>query len=129
MPALTIFFDGHCPLCAREIQALRKLDQQQALQFENIHAADFQARFPAIDLNEADRRLHGQRDDGQMLYGLDVTAQAWALVGKHRWLTWLRIPVLRQISDVVYWLFARLRHPLGKLFSHPHCPDNQCPPR
>lgn len=129
MSALIVFYDGHCPLCAREIHALKQLDHQQALQFEDIHTADFQSRFPAIDLIEADRKLHGQRSDGQMLYGLDVTAYAWALVGKHRWLTWLRFPVIRQISDVVYWVFARLRHPLGRLFKHPACKDNQCPPR
>jgi len=129
MPALTVFFDGQCPLCAREIQALKKLDQQQALQFEDIHAADFQSRFPAIDIIDADRKLHGLRSDGQLIYGLDVTAQAWALVGKHRWLSGLRLPVIRQVSDVVYWVFARFRHPIGKLFKHPVCQDNQCPPR
>lgn len=129
MTALTIFFDGRCPLCAREIQALKRLDQQQLLQFEDIHAKDFQHRFPAIDLVEADRKLHGQRSDGKLIYGLDVTAEAWALVGKHRWLAWLRLPVIHLFSDVVYWVFARFRHPLGRLFKHPTCEDNQCPPR
>lgn len=127
MPQLTVFFDGNCPLCAREISALRARDPKQRLHFENIHAADFAYRYPYIDVSKADRILHGQLADGQLLYGLDVTAKAWALVDSHRWIQILRWPVIRWFADIAYRCFARLRHPIGRLFGRDNnCTDDSC---
>ena len=38
MHQLTVFFDGQCPLCTREIALLKQLDTRQRLHFEDIHA-------------------------------------------------------------------------------------------
>lgn len=59
---------------------LKLLDKRKRLQFESIWSADFSARFPEVDVVEANRILHGKRSDGQMLYGLDVTYAAWSAV-------------------------------------------------
>ena len=75
---LTIFYDGGCPLCVAEMHHLHRLDLQGKIAFENIYAKDFIERFPHIDQQQAYRRLHGQSADGNMLFGLDVTYQAWA---------------------------------------------------
>lgn len=127
MHQLTIFFDGHCPLCAKEINALRARDNKQRLKFENIHAADFSYRYPYIDIVKADRALHGQLADGTMIYGLDVTAKAWSLVDAHRWIQMLRWPVIRWFTDIGYRLFAGLRHPIGKLMGRAKiCDTDHC---
>lgn len=107
---LTLFYDSYCPLCAAEMQQLASLDSRQQLVFEDIHASDFTARYPDIDPVAADRILHARYDDGRMLYGLDVTRQAWALVGRHRWLALLRWPVIRWFADGIYLVFARYRY-------------------
>ena len=60
MHQLTVFFDGNCPLCAREISLLKQLDTMQRLHFENIYATDFVSRYPYIDVVSADKRLHGE---------------------------------------------------------------------
>ena len=112
---LTIFYDSHCPLCSAEINQLRLLDDRGRLVFEDLHAPDFMRRFPYIDPVNANRILHGQLEDGRMLYGLDVTCRAWAAVGKHRWLAVLRWPVIRWIADLVYLFFARHRNTISKL--------------
>lgn len=82
MTQLTIFYDGGCPLCAAEIDHLKKLNSELNLAFENIYATDFTQRFPHIDKQAADLVLHGQLQSGEMIYGLEVTYQAWAMVGK-----------------------------------------------
>ena len=56
-------------------------------------------RFPHINPVEADRVLHGEWANGTLIYGLDVTQQAWALVGRHRWLKPLRLPLIRWFAD------------------------------
>ena len=73
MAQLTIFFDGGCPLCAREIGHLERLDYAKNLAFEDIYAPLFSERFPHIDQHKADQILHGQWQDGGIIYGLEVT--------------------------------------------------------
>jgi predicted DCC family thiol-disulfide oxidoreductase YuxK len=46
---LTIFYDGHCPLCAAEMKTLQSLDTQNKLRLENIHDENFQHNYPYID--------------------------------------------------------------------------------
>ncbi|MDT8310533.1 MAG: DUF393 domain-containing protein [Methylophaga sp.] len=127
MQQLTIFFDGNCPLCAREISALRVRDSQQRITFENIYADDFARRYPAIDIIKADRILHGQLADGTMIYGLDVTAKAWRLADAHGWIQILRWPVIRWFTDICYRLFSGLRHPVGRLMGREAtCDTDKC---
>ena len=82
MATLTIFYDGGCPLCAAEITHLIRLNSENKLAFENIYAPDFAERFGHIDRQAADRVLHGQLATGEMIYGLDVTYEAWLVVAK-----------------------------------------------
>lgn len=114
---LTLFFDGFCPLCKAEMDKLARLDDKDLLRFEDIQQADFTDRFPNIDPVEADRILHGQYEDGRMIYGLDVTHQAWSLVGCHRWLAMLRWPVIRWFADLGYRIFAKNRYSISYLFT------------
>ncbi|MCB5162714.1 thiol-disulfide oxidoreductase DCC family protein [Marinomonas algarum] len=119
---LTIFYDGHCPLCAAEMNTLRSLDTQKKLHLEDIHAENFSEAFPHIDPIEADRVLHGQLDDGRIIKGLDVTCLAWKLVGKHKWMQVLRWPVIRFFADKSYLFFARYRHQISSFVSgKPRC--------
>ena len=119
---LTIFYDGHCPLCAAEMQTLLSLDTQKKLQLEDIHADNFGERFPYIDPVEADRLLHGQLENGKIIKGLDVTCLAWKLVGKHKWMQMLRWPVIGFFADMVYKVFARYRHQISSFVTgKPRC--------
>jgi predicted DCC family thiol-disulfide oxidoreductase YuxK len=119
---LTIFYDGHCPLCAAEMQTLRSLDHHNQLQLEDIHADGFTNKFPHIDPIEADKLLHGQLSSGKILKGLDVTCLAWKLVGKHKWMQVLRWPVIRLFADMGYKVFARYRHPISAFVTgKPRC--------
>lgn len=119
---LTIFYDGFCPLCLSEMRELKTLDTQQQLNLENIHADDFSERYPHIDPVEADRILHGQLDNGQVIQGLEVTCMAWKLVGKHKWMQALRWPVIRIFADLGYKFFAKYRHPISSFVTgKPRC--------
>ena len=112
---LTIFYDSYCPLCSAEINQLKAYDSNNQLSFEDIHAVDFVQRYPYIDKVEANKLLHGQLSNGDMIYGLDVTCMAWKTVGKHRWLSILRWPVIRWFSDRAYLFFARHRNTISSL--------------
>jgi len=112
---LTVFYDGFCPLCSAEINQLRAYDHDVKITFEDIHAPDFVKRYPYIDQVEANRILHGQLSNGDMIYGLDVTYQAWKAVGKHRWLAILRWPGIKLLADISYRFFAGHRNVISSL--------------
>lgn len=108
--SLTIFYDSQCPLCLMEMRELKRYDSTGQIIFEDLHHPLFTQNYPHIDTAKAGRILHGQLENGQMLYGLDVTCKAWSLAGKHRWLKLLRLPVIKTISDIFYKFFARYRY-------------------
>ena len=72
----TLFYDGQCPLCAKEIGTLRKL-QQGDLVFADIHAQP--NRKGMLPGREALlRRLHLLTGDGNWVIGLPANVRAWS---------------------------------------------------
>jgi predicted DCC family thiol-disulfide oxidoreductase YuxK len=114
---LTLFYDSRCPLCVAEMKQLQSLDAKKNLRFEDIYSEDFGDRFPHIDPVAADRILHAEFADGQMLFGLDVTHRAWVAVEKKRWIAVLRWPLIRWFADIAYLLFARNRYTFSFLLT------------
>ena len=114
---LRLFYDATCPLCAKEISRLQVLDHNKHIEFQNIYAEGFSERFPHIDPIAANTVIHGELDDGSIITGLDVTCYSWRLVGKHRWLTILRWPIIRIVADWAYLLFAKRRYTLSYWFT------------
>ncbi|MEE4200267.1 thiol-disulfide oxidoreductase DCC family protein [Erythrobacter sp.] len=93
---VTIWFDGGCPLCRREIALMRRLDQRGALRFIDV-AQDEAAGCP-IDRADLLARFHAQ-ENGRVLSG----AAAFAAM-------WRSIPLLRPLG-----LLARNRAVLASL--------------
>jgi predicted DCC family thiol-disulfide oxidoreductase YuxK len=123
---LTIFYDSTCPLCAKEMTALMRYDQRNAIELVDLSGGDWQARYPDIELSEAMRVLHAY--EGQkLLLGLDVTAAAWKAVGKKPWVQVLRWPVVRWFADKFYIFFANNRYRIsGLLLGQQRCQNDAC---
>ncbi len=114
---LTIFYDGQCPLCVREMNHLRRADRQGCLRLVDIQQPGFAEDFPHIDPYAARTVLHADARDGTQLLGLDVTYRAWSLVGKGFWIAPLRWPVIRWFADKAYLWFARNRYKVSGWFT------------
>ncbi|MAH73177.1 MAG: thiol-disulfide oxidoreductase DCC [Cellvibrionales bacterium TMED49] len=114
MSQLTIFYDGRCALCTHEMKSLKELDRNNRITFANIFANDFSKNYASINVEDANKVLHGMKDTGELIYGLDVTCLAWTLVGKGKWVAPLRCPIIKQIADVAYIFFARNREQLSR---------------
>ncbi|MCF2858322.1 DUF393 domain-containing protein [Pseudoalteromonas sp. SMS1] len=109
MSELTIFYDGTCPLCVKEMAALTRKDKKGSIKTVDIYSEEF-ARYPNIDPNKANTILHALNKDGDLLLGLDVTHKAWQLVGMGWLYAPLRWPVLRPVADKLYLVFAKNRY-------------------
>ncbi len=114
MAEVTIWFDGSCPLCRREIALMRRLDRRQAIEFVDVAASDGGVGCP-VDRAELFARLHA-RENGVVLSG----AAAFAAM-------WRSIPLLRPIGlaarnrlvlallERAYLAFLRVRPRLQRL--------------
>ncbi|MGZ9899434.1 thiol-disulfide oxidoreductase DCC family protein [Shewanella gaetbuli] len=126
-PELTIFYDSACPLCSREMAQLTEHDRLHKIQLEDLNAPDLSERFPQLNLEAANTILHGLTSDGRLVYGLDVTAMAWGLTGKHCWVKLLRLPLIKPVADKAYLAFARNRYKLSYLLTgEQRCETGSC---
>jgi predicted DCC family thiol-disulfide oxidoreductase YuxK len=116
MQTVTVWFDGSCPLCSREIALMRRLDRRQSIAFVDIGRRD--AACP-IDRSALLARFHARENGGPLLSG----AAAFAAM-------WRAIPLLRPLGiaahngwvlrglELTYRAFLRIRpwltaRPLG----------------
>ena len=103
---LTVFHDGACPLCAREITLMRRLDRAGRIRF--IDAADPAAACP-LDRAALLARFYAV-EDGVMLSGAAAFAAMWRAIPLLRpfglaaqW------PPLRRALEAAYLRFLRFR--------------------
>ncbi|WP_038173462.1 thiol-disulfide oxidoreductase DCC family protein [Vibrio pacinii] len=126
MIKLTIFYDGLCPLCVKEMNSLHRHDKNHAIKLVDTQSSDMQ-HYPTIDKHRAGQILHGLKQDGELLLGLDVTYYAWKLVGKGWLYAPLRWSVVKPLADWAYLKFARNRYRWSKLLTgKSKCEGGQC---
>jgi predicted DCC family thiol-disulfide oxidoreductase YuxK len=95
---VTVWYDGGCPLCVREIALMDRLDKHDRIEFVDVERED--ASCP-LERDVLLARLHAREGDGELVDG----AAAFAAM-------WRQIPVMRPLglaakNRVVLWLLER----------------------
>lgn len=90
VPQVTVWFDGDCPLCQREIAMMRWLDWHQAIHFVDVSPAGGEAAYCPIDRAELLTRFHARESkgsragegevEGELLSGAAAFAAMWRAV-------------------------------------------------
>lgn len=112
MTRLTVWHDGACPLCRREIALMRRLDRRGAIMF--VDASDPASSCPA-DRDALLARFHA-REDGRMLSGAAAFAAMWRAIPLLRPLGLAaRSPVVLAGLERAYRLFLHVRPSLQSL--------------
>ena len=109
MVEITVWFDGSCPLCRREVALMRRLDRDQAVDFIDVGTGD-----GACPINRAEllNRFHAREGDGPMLSGAEAFAAMWRALPLLRPFGLLaRNPAILAVPERLYRLFLRLRPP------------------
>jgi predicted DCC family thiol-disulfide oxidoreductase YuxK len=104
-----VFYDGDCPLCAREIRVLRRLDRRGRVRFTDIAAPGFDAAAHGKSHADFMRRMQARLADGTWVEGVETFRRLYAAVG-FRWIAALsRAPGVAQALDLAYAAFAKNR--------------------
>lgn len=110
MHALTVFYDGLCPLCSREIEHYRRQPGSERIAFVDITAAEFDASTEGLDPKAVHRHLHAKDWRGDLHVGVAAFIAIWNTLPRYRWAAALAgKPFLRPALDVGYAAFARIR--------------------
>ncbi|RMF45865.1 MAG: DUF393 domain-containing protein, partial [Deltaproteobacteria bacterium] len=112
-PPLQLFFDGACPVCAREVGSYLRLDGGRHLAGVDISSADFDPARWGRSRAEFETRMHALDAAGRWYLGVDAFVATWQLLpGWHwRWAARLvQLEPVRRLAQVGYRFFARHRH-------------------
>ena len=105
-----VFHDGDCPLCAREIKLLARLDRGRGrIRFTDIAAPEFSAAAFDKDPAEFVAKIQGRLPDGSWIEGVEVFRRLYAAVGFGAVSALTRLPGLSHALDAGYRVFARNR--------------------
>jgi predicted DCC family thiol-disulfide oxidoreductase YuxK len=108
---IKVLYDGDCPLCLREVNFLRHRDGGQGLiAFVDIAAQDYDAEANAgIDFVTAMQEIHAITADGQVIRGVEVFRQIYAVLGLGWVYRWTRLPGINRLANWLYGLWAEQR--------------------
>jgi len=107
---LTIFYDGLCPLCSREIILYRKKDTQNKINFVDITLPGFSAEKEGLDPVAVIKIFHVKTADGAILTRVEAFAAIWKILPGFGTLTWLaEKPLLLLLMNAGYEVFAAVR--------------------
>ena len=106
---LTFLYDGGCPLCLRETNFLKTKDTKKVINFVDISLNYNPVNFQNISYKQAMENLHGILGSGQIIFGVDVLAYSYELVG----LGWIyfptKLPILSDFIRFLYKYWAKYR--------------------
>lgn len=105
---LTVYFDGSCPLCQREIGFYRRMPAAQALGWVDVsQPAELGA---GLDCRAAMARFHVRDANGQLFSGAAAFSRLWRQLPGWRWLGWLSaVPPVSWLAELAYRLFLPVR--------------------
>ena len=112
-PALTVYFDGSCPLCRREIALYRRLPQAAQLAWVDVSAG--QALGEGLSCAAAMARFHVRDPQGRLFSGAAAFSKMWRQFPGWRWLGYLSAwPPLSWFFELAYRAFLPVRPRLQK---------------
>ena len=114
-PALTVLYDGACPLCRREVGVYQNLTPLAPLAWMDVSQP--QAAVPDSSNRAAYlARFHVQRANGEVLSGAAAFVALWQTLPGWRWLGRLgALPGITPLLELAYRAFLRVRPQMQRL--------------
>ncbi|MEK9951463.1 MAG: DUF393 domain-containing protein [Curvibacter sp.] len=107
-PELTVYYDGSCPLCRREIALYRRQRGAERLVWQDLRAGA--PTGPGLSCDTALRRFHVRDAQGRLHSGAAGFARLWRSLPAWRVPGWLAsLPPMCWLLELAYRGFLRLR--------------------
>ena len=107
---ITVYYDGLCHLCSREILHYRKQAGQDQIIFVDITDDAFDAAAENLDSKKIHEAMHVRKSSGQIATGIDAFITIWQTLPNYHWLARLaKISLVRAMLVIGYNVFAKIR--------------------
>lgn len=106
----TLYYDGACPVCVREVAMYRREPGAEALHWVDVAACDCADLGTDLTRQQAMARLHLRQPDGQLASGAAAFVALWRSLPRWAWLGRLfgTRPALA-LLEAAYRLFLAMR--------------------
>lgn len=112
----TVFFDGACPLCRREIGAYRHCRGGDGIDWVDARGADTAALGRGLSQRQALARLHVRTRDGTLVSGAAAFIEIWSALPAFAPLgRFFRAPAMKRALELLYRGFLVIRPALQRV--------------
>ncbi len=111
---MTIYYDGACRLCRRQMGDFADSDTKKRLIFKDITNSSFVAEREGFDVGALQAKIHIKDREGRVATGAEAIIWIWWAVGKKKRAILMRLPVFNFFAKIGYKIIARLRYFLSK---------------
>jgi predicted DCC family thiol-disulfide oxidoreductase YuxK len=114
--ALTVFYDGSCPLCSAEVDIYKNADSNNLLNLIDVSTHTFSGD-AQITQQAAMKRFHVRLADGLQVSGAHAFIEIWRIIPSWRWLSYIsKLPGAVLILELLYRTFLHARPLMVYLF-------------
>lgn len=107
---ITVYFDGQCGLCRREIGFYQRIASKQAVTFVDLTDHPDVLVKDGVDRLDALRILHVRKGEQQLVTGVDAFRAIWSAIPPFGILAFLTgLPLIRPVVEWAYARFAERR--------------------
>lgn len=113
---ITIFYDGKCGLCSKEINHYRKIAPDGIFNWQDITQSTTELHKEGISLAEGLKLLHARDETGKLHIGVDAFVLIWKQLKHWNLLAFIAsLPLINPLLKFGYrhfaeWRFNRLTH-------------------
>jgi predicted DCC family thiol-disulfide oxidoreductase YuxK len=113
---VSVFFDGSCPLCQREVRMYKKIPSSVPIQWVDV-SANLPDNTTGRSCAQLMSRFHVRTADGAVLSGARAFIALWLLFPSWRWLGRIgSLPLMPTILEGAYRGFLLIRPGIQWIF-------------
>jgi predicted DCC family thiol-disulfide oxidoreductase YuxK len=110
MQAITVLYDGSCPICIKEMHQYQRFEKSGEVNWFDITGQDEWLLARQIDPDAALLELHVLTPEGKLVKGVDAFILLWQRAPLLRPIAWIAsLPLLKSFIKNSYGWFTRRR--------------------
>jgi predicted DCC family thiol-disulfide oxidoreductase YuxK len=106
---LTVYFDGECPICRREIDLMKLVNRKERLQFIDFSISSYHSFDHELSTCDLGKVIHARWSDGSIIMGVEVFREMWEAIGLGFLARFSRLSGINTLLVKAYAWFARNR--------------------
>ena len=112
---LSVYFDGLCHLCSREIEHYKKVPGNENLKFIDITNPQFDCVLEGLNPIDVHQYMHVKDTKGEIFIKVDAFIEIWKRLPRYRFAVRIaQMKIVRPFMNIGYWCFATIRPYLPK---------------